>query len=85
MGTFAMVSLDGFEFNRFEFWRQPTAGLKHFGEPFEGQAFHVEVCEGFFVLPADVPHDSSCEITVIETILDWAPEILRRRNCSIPL
>ena len=29
------------------------------------------------MVPADVPNDSSCEITVIETILDWAHDILR--------
>ena len=35
------------------------------------------------MVPADVPNDSSCEITVIETILDWAHDILRSRKCSM--
>eukprot|EP00435_Cladocopium_sp_Y103_P013147 s3056_g3.t1 len=44
----------------------------------------AKVCEGFFVVDSDVPQDSSCELTVLEKILDWCHDILCQRNCSMP-
>ncbi|CAL1166136.1 unnamed protein product [Cladocopium goreaui] len=42
------------------------------------------VCEGFFVVDSDLPQDSSCEITVLETVLDICQKILQSRGCEMP-
>ena len=44
----------------------------------------AQVCEGFFVVDSDLPQDSSCEITVLETVLDLCHKILRSRGCEMP-
>jgi len=43
-----------------------------------------KVCEGFFVVDSDLPQDSSCEITVLETVLDICQKILQSRGCEMP-
>ena len=44
----------------------------------------AKVCEGFFVVDSDLPQDSSCEITVLETVLDKCYGILQSRGCEMP-
>lgn len=46
--------------------------------------FHPKVCEGFFVVDADVAKDSSTELTVLEQIIDFAMESLNHRNIQMP-
>ncbi|CAL1154596.1 unnamed protein product [Cladocopium goreaui] len=86
--TCLMISVDGLDQAKTR-WPRNLSSSKSLDKLWRPQVHLIGyichgVCEGFFVVPADVPNDSSCEITVIETILDWAHDILRSRKCSMP-